>query len=425
MRIILDRHRPTAAGQTPLWYTAAVSESSMIADWQMLAQRYAGNTTVIGADLFNEPHANNVEPNGDGACWGTGNTTCDWRLAAQRIGNAILSVQPNWLIFVEGVSCLPGPGTPNTFDTIPDDPMACDWWGGNLAGARTAPVQLSVANRLVYSPHDYAISVYDRQPWFRDANFPNNLPAVWDHFWGYLVKENIAPVMVGEFGSTLANPMDVQWLNTLMNYMTTNGMSFTYWSWNPNSGDTGGVALDDWYSVNQQKMNILSPHLVPPVGGGTQTSAPPTTSRPPTSAAPTTSRPPTTAPPTTTRPPTTAVPTTTRPPTSSVPTTGAPPTGACSATYAITNSWPGGFGATVTVRAGNAAINGWTVRWTYANGQTISQLWQGALTASGSSITVRNLDYNGSLAANATTTFGFNASWNGANPVPTLTCTSP
>jgi len=57
MRVILDRHRPSAAGQTPLWYTAAVSEASIIADWQMLAQRYAGNTTVVGADLFNEPHA--------------------------------------------------------------------------------------------------------------------------------------------------------------------------------------------------------------------------------------------------------------------------------------------------------------------------------------------------------------------------------
>ncbi|HLT10501.1 MAG TPA: fibronectin type III domain-containing protein, partial [Micromonosporaceae bacterium] len=49
---------------------------------------------------------------------------------------------------------------------------------------------------------------------------------------------------------------------------------------NPNSGDTGGIALDDWYSINQQKYNILQPHLVPPVPSGTPpttttTSAPP------------------------------------------------------------------------------------------------------------------------------------------------------
>jgi endoglucanase len=70
-------------------------------------------------------------------------------------------------------------------------------------------------------------------------------------------------------------------------------------------------------------------------------------------------------------------------------------------------------------------MNGWTVRWTYGNGQTITQLWQGALTASGSSITVRNLDYNGSIPANGTTQFGFNGTWNGSNPVPALTCSSP
>jgi len=278
MRVILDRHRPTAAGQTALWYTSTVSEASIIADWQMLAQRYAGNTTVIGADLFNEPHAEGTDPNGTGACYGCGVTARDWRLAAERIGNAILQTNPNWLIFVEGVSCLSG-GVANEWDSIPDPWQNCDWWGGNLSAAIDQPVRLNVANRLVYAPHDYGISVYDRQPWFRDAAFPNNLPSVWDHFWGKIAKQNVAPIMLGEFGSTLANPLDTQWLTTLMNYLTTNGMSFTYWSWNPNSGDTGGIALDDWYTPNQTKMNILRPHLVPPVGGPqpttTSTSSPP------------------------------------------------------------------------------------------------------------------------------------------------------
>ncbi len=77
------------------------------------------------------------------------------------------------------------------------------------------------------------------------------------------------------------------------------------------------------------------------------------------------------------------------------------------------------------MKAGTAAISAWTVRWTFANGQTISQLWNGALTASGASITVKNMSYNGAVAANATTMFGFNASWSNTNAVPTLTCTSP
>jgi endoglucanase len=392
MRVILDRHRPTAAGQTALWYTPAVSEASMIADWQMLAAHYAGNTTVIGADLFNEPHADGTDPNGVGSCWGCGGAR-DWRLGAQRIGNAVLQTNPNWLVFVEGVSCLSG-GVANAWDGIPDPEENCDWWGGQLSAAIAQPVQLNVANRLVYSPHEYGISVFDRQPWFNDPTFPNNLPAIWDRYWGKISKQNVAPIMVGEFGSTLANPLDVQWLTSLVSYMNANGMSFTYWAWNPNSGDTGGIALDDWYSINTQKYNILKPALVPPVNGGGGG-----TSQPPNSTPPGSSPPPVTTPP--------------------------PVTGSCSATYTVANSYPGGFQGDVVVKAGTSSINGWTVNWTFANGQTISQLWNGALTTSGANITVKNMSYNGALAANATTSFGFNGTWTTANAVPALTCTSP
>jgi len=74
---------------------------------------------------------------------------------------------------------------------------------------------------------------------------------------------------------------------------------------------------------------------------------------------------------------------------------------------------------------GTAAINGWTVKWTFANGQSISQLWSGTLTTSGAAVTVKSLSYNGALAPAGTTTFGFLATWNATNAVPTLTCTSP
>ena len=121
----------------------------------MLAQRYAGNPTVIGADLHNEPHAEGTNPAATGACWGCGDTNRDWRLAAERAGNAILGVQPNWLIFVEGVSC-PSGGLSNVWDGDPSNDEDCGWWGGNLSKAGQFPVRLYVANRLVYSPHDYA-----------------------------------------------------------------------------------------------------------------------------------------------------------------------------------------------------------------------------------------------------------------------------
>ncbi|RLQ04178.1 cellulose-binding protein [Micromonospora sp. BL1] len=107
------------------------------------------------------------------------------------------------------------------------------------------------------------------------------------------------------------------------------------------------------------------------------------------------------------------------------PPTTPPPAGngACTATFRKTNEWSGGFGAEVTVRAGNAAISGWTVAWTWPNGQSITNSWNATVTSSGSSVTASNVAYNGSLSANATTSFGFNASWNGTNSTPTLTCT--
>ncbi len=67
-------------------------------------------------------------------------------------------------------------------------------------GARSAPVRLNIPHRLVYSAHEYPATVHG-QPWFGDPAYPGNLPAVWDKYWDCLVKENLAPVLVGEFGT--------------------------------------------------------------------------------------------------------------------------------------------------------------------------------------------------------------------------------
>jgi len=129
-----------------------------------------------------------------------------------------------------------------------------------------------------------------------------------------------------------------------------------------------------------------------------------------------------------TNPPTSAPPTS-APPTSAPP-TSAPPTSApakaCTATYAVTGQWGGGFQAAVTVRnSGSSAIAAWRVTWTYANGQRITQLWDGTLVSNAPNVEVTNADYNGPIAVNATRTFGFLASWNNVtNAVPTLACTA-
>ncbi len=404
LRFILDRHRPDSGAQSPLWYTSQYSEQRWISDWQMLAQHYAGNTAVVGADLHNEPHHVQGNP-ATGACWGCGNTSTDWRLAAERAGNAILSANSNWLIIVEGVDCF-GPGG----ITEPAQGADCTWWGGNVTGAQTFPVRLSAANRLVYSAHDYPHEVAT-QSWFSDPTFPNNMPALWDRWWGYLHKNNVAPVLVGEFGTKLADTSDTQWLTALTNYLGTgvNGISWTYWSWNPNSGDTGGILQDDWLTVNQNKQNFLTPIEFALDGGGGVT--PTATNTPTTGPTNTPTRTPTAGP---TNTPTV---TPTRTPTA----TATPTNGAnCQVTYTIVNQWDTGFQTSVDIKnTGSAAINGWTLAWSFANGQSIYQLWNGTYTQSGANVSVTNLSWNADIAPNGTVSLGFLANWSGTNAKPT------
>jgi poly(3-hydroxybutyrate) depolymerase len=99
------------------------------------------------------------------------------------------------------------------------------------------------------------------------------------------------------------------------------------------------------------------------------------------------------------------------------------PTDACSATTRVVNSWSDGWQGEVAVRAGTAPINGWTVNWTSPAGQNLTQLWDGVRSGTGSTVTVHNESWNGSVAANSSTTFGFLAS--GSPTAPALTCTSP
>ncbi len=103
----------------------------------------------------------------------------------------------------------------------------------------------------------------------------------------------------------------------------------------------------------------------------------------------------------------------------------------CSVAYAVSSSWPGGFGANVTVTNYGDPVNGWRLTWSYTAGQTITQLWNGSYTQSGGQVTVTSASYNGSIPTNGTASFGFNGAWNGSNPAPAsftlngVTCTGP
>lgn len=242
LKVILDRHRPESWGQSSLWYTDRVSEKQWIDGWRALAARYLGNDTVIGVDLHNEPR--------DGATWGTGDPETDWRLAAERAGNAILDVNPYLLIFVQGIQWSGW------------DPY---WWGGSLRLAKSHPVRLAVPGRLVYSPHDYGPGVYP-QPWFWDTDFPTNLEPIWDEHWGYLHDQGIAPVVIGEFGGrSTGYDREGLWQRHLVDYMRQHGIGYLYWSLNPDSSDTGGLLSDDWQDIVPDRKELVTSYLAPPI----------------------------------------------------------------------------------------------------------------------------------------------------------------
>jgi endoglucanase len=236
--ILLDSHCLKDDHISELWYGDGFTEKDWIDTWTMLTNRYKKYTNIIGADLKNEPHGS--------ASWGTGNQATDWRLAAERVGNQILSINPNWLILVEGIE-----------KNVPGQKQSHYFWGANLEGVRKYPVRLKVPKKLVYSPHEYGGS---NVSWFADPIFPANLYQRWETGFNYIATKRIAPILIGEFGGYFVDNKSKEgiWQRFLVDYIAKKKLSFAYWCWNPNSKGTGGILLDDWQKINAPKQNLLN-----------------------------------------------------------------------------------------------------------------------------------------------------------------------
>ena len=217
--VVLDMHTITyPEANQGLWCDSttacdATNEAPIFDAWATLANRFCSkHLNVIGADLFNEPYL---------GTWGTGNADTDWDSAATRLGNAVLSRCNRWLVMVEGASgshC---------------EPHGC-WWGENVLGQLTHPITLAVPNRLVLAPHTYG---HGQHSYFRDQNFPSNMPGVWEANWGRIPSTTNVPVIVGEWGGVWTDtPRNGQtlrststWQMTLQSYLRQNGIGFFYW----------------------------------------------------------------------------------------------------------------------------------------------------------------------------------------------------
>jgi aryl-phospho-beta-D-glucosidase BglC (GH1 family) len=225
-----------------------------------------GVDNIIGIDIFNEP-------------WDY--TWQEWKTLTEAAYQAINAVNPNILLFVQGISASAGnqDGSPNTIIQVPHgDEDTNPNWGENLFEAGSNPITVP-QSRIVFSPHTYGPSVFV-QKMFMDPTQPECVglegdqagdqncrivinPTLlrqgWEEHFGYLRDLGYA-VVVGEFGGNLDWPLgqasirdrnrwnhitpgvDGQWQNAFVDYMLDRDIEGCYWSINPESGDTAG-----WY----------------------------------------------------------------------------------------------------------------------------------------------------------------------------------
>ena len=293
IKVMVDVHSPAAHNSGHnynLWYydASAADADNMVVGaysgeqitWDMwkdsitwLADKYKNDDTLIGYDLKNEPHGkrgyNGTTCPTDIAKWDDSTDLNNWAYSATECANSILDVNPNALIFVEGVEQYPKTEKGYTYDTADIWQASADvspwygaWWGGNLRGVRDYPIQPdSGTSQIVYSPHDYGPSVYN-QTWFdKDFTEQTLLDDYWYDTWAYVNAEDIAPLLIGEWGGHMDGGKNQQWMELLRDYMINHHINHTFWGLNPNSGDTGGLLSYDFMTWDTEKYDMFKESL--------------------------------------------------------------------------------------------------------------------------------------------------------------------
>ncbi|MGN0616759.1 cellulase family glycosylhydrolase [Ruminococcus flavefaciens] len=283
IKIMMDIHCATtnSAGHNfPLWYDSNFSEKDWLDALSWFADYYKDDDTVIAIDLKNEPHGKKDE--GSFAKWDGSSDANNWRYAAEKGAKACLDKNPNLLIMVEGIEVYPkiekgydwnSPSTDYAhYGESEYQPYYGAWWGANFRGVREFPVNLGEhQSQLVYSPHDYGPEVYN-QEWFylKDTSktFTREtlLDDYWRDTWAFLVEENIAPILMGEWGGWVDEEHDktgenVHWMQELRDYMIDKRIHHTFWCFNENSSDTGGLVYDNFQKWDDVKYDFIKSSL--------------------------------------------------------------------------------------------------------------------------------------------------------------------
>jgi endoglucanase/chitinase len=267
LRLILDNHTNEpghndrdnwgAQQRNGLWYDSGgasdgtdgggnrgtTTDAKFVTDWQAVARHFAGNQTIIGYDLRNEP----LDLPGM-SVWGGGSER-DIRSMYLRVGNAIQAIDAEKLIIVE---------PPN----------------GDCRGVRKDPLTLNVPNKLVYSVHEYPGEISGQKV---DSGLP--LIERMNDFWGWLVDSNTAPVFVGEMGSSMISPRSKAWAATIVPYLNGTGpdslnigeggqgVSTDWWAWGNLEGQNPDGTLEpDWKTPRPEQEAVYSKLRQRPLG---------------------------------------------------------------------------------------------------------------------------------------------------------------
>lgn len=258
IKVIPDIHsaETDASGHNVnLWYTDKVSVEDYYAALEWMAERYKDNDTIIAYDLKNEPHGKPNEGK-NAAIWNDSKDANNWKYVAEIAAAKVLAKNPNVLILVEGTEIYPIKKGGDYSSSNSDD-YYFNWWGGNLRAVADYPIDLGkYQNKLVYSPHDYGPTVY-AQPWFqKDYTYDSLMKDCWYDNWLYIHDKKTAPLLIGEWGGFMREP-NLTWMTYMRQLISTYHLNHTFWCLNANSGDTGGLLLDDFTTWDSEKYNFV------------------------------------------------------------------------------------------------------------------------------------------------------------------------
>ncbi|MCQ2416716.1 MAG: cellulase family glycosylhydrolase [Oscillospiraceae bacterium] len=279
IKIMIDIHCATTASnghQWATWYDNNYGTDEWLEALEWVTDYYKDDDTLIAIDLKNEPHGKKDE--GLMAKWDGSTDENNWKYAAERGAKAVLDINPNMLIMVEGIEVYPKFDEGQDWNSPSIDyvnnysPYYGAWWGGNFRGVRDYPIDLGkYQSQLVYSPHDYGPEVW-KQDWFylddpsKTFSRETLLEDYWYDSWAFIAEENIAPLLMGEWGGWVDEEHDKtgenrHWLKEIRDYMIDKHIHHTFWCFNENSSDTGGLVYDNFGKWDDVKYEFVKPVL--------------------------------------------------------------------------------------------------------------------------------------------------------------------